>query len=55
MLHLVARVKGEASAKLAQLAAEYDPQPPFGGIDRSGVGSDPVAMPGAPRAFSRQP
>jgi transcriptional regulator GlxA family with amidase domain len=35
MLHLVARFKSEASAKLAQLATEYDPQPPFGGIDRT--------------------
>ena len=35
MLHLVARFKSQASAKLAQLATEYDPQPPFGGIDWS--------------------
>jgi transcriptional regulator GlxA family with amidase domain len=35
MLHLVARFKSESSAKLAQLATEYDPQPPFGGIDWS--------------------
>jgi transcriptional regulator GlxA family with amidase domain len=35
MLHLVARSKNESSAKLAQLFTEYDPQPPFGGIDSS--------------------
>ncbi len=33
MVHLVARFKSESSAKLAQLATEYDPHPPFGGID----------------------
>ena len=35
MLHLVARFKNESSAMLAQLTTEYDPQPPFGGIDWS--------------------
>jgi transcriptional regulator GlxA family with amidase domain len=35
MLHLVARFNGESSATLAQLTTEYDPQPPFGGIDWS--------------------
>jgi transcriptional regulator GlxA family with amidase domain len=35
MLHLVARFKSESSARLAQLTTEYDPQPPFGGIDWS--------------------
>jgi transcriptional regulator GlxA family with amidase domain len=34
MLHLIAKVKGEAASKLAQLGTEYDPDPPFGGIDR---------------------
>lgn len=33
MLELVARLKGEAAAKRAQYIIEYDPQPPFGGID----------------------
>ena len=33
MLHLVARFTNASSAKLAQLTTEYDPQPPFGGID----------------------
>jgi transcriptional regulator GlxA family with amidase domain len=35
MLHFVARFKSEASAKLAQLATEYDPHPPLGGIESS--------------------
>jgi transcriptional regulator GlxA family with amidase domain len=35
MLHLVARFNSESSAKLAQLATEYDPHPPFGGYDSS--------------------
>ena len=34
MLHLVARFGGESRSKLAQLGTEYDPEPPFGGIDR---------------------
>jgi transcriptional regulator GlxA family with amidase domain len=32
-LALVARLTGEATARLVQLAIEYDPHPPFGGID----------------------
>jgi transcriptional regulator GlxA family with amidase domain len=35
MLHLVARFAGASRSKLAQLGTEYDPAPPFGGIDRS--------------------
>ena len=35
MLHLVARFAGEPRSKLAQLGTEYDPAPPFGGIDRN--------------------
>jgi transcriptional regulator GlxA family with amidase domain len=35
MLHLVAQLKSESRARLAQLGAEYDPQPPFGAIDWS--------------------
>ena len=37
MLYLVAKLTGESRAKLAQVTVEYDPQPPFGGIDRSTV------------------
>jgi hypothetical protein len=51
MLHLVARLKGAASARLAQLATEYDPQPPFGSIDWSSVDGVLARMPGAPRAI----
>ena len=35
MLHLVAKHKGVATSKLAQLATEYDPDPPFGGLTRT--------------------
>jgi transcriptional regulator GlxA family with amidase domain len=38
MLYLVARLKNESGAKLAQLATEYDPEPPFGDLDRSSMG-----------------
>ena len=48
-LYLVARLKGRSSARLAQLTAEYDPQPPFGGIDRSSVDGGLAGMLGAPR------
>jgi transcriptional regulator GlxA family with amidase domain len=36
-LHLVARLTSEQVAKQIQLLVEYDPQPPFGGIDWSDV------------------
>lgn len=49
MLYLVARLKSKASAKLTQLAIEYDPQPPFGGIDWSRVDGDLARMLEAPR------
>ncbi len=49
MLYLVARLKSESGAKLAQLATEYDPQPPFGGIDWSSVDSDLAGMLRPPR------
>ncbi len=32
-LHLAAELTNEQPAKTAQLIIEYDPQPPFGGID----------------------
>src|SRR5918993_4040739 len=32
-LRLVARLRGEAAAKRAEMIIEYDPQPPFGAID----------------------
>jgi len=39
-LALVARLTDEATARLVQLAIEYDPHPPFGGIDWSQVDRD---------------
>jgi transcriptional regulator GlxA family with amidase domain len=45
-LYLVARLKGERRAKLTQLTVEYDPQPPFGNIDWSGVDADGAGMVG---------
>jgi transcriptional regulator GlxA family with amidase domain len=50
MLRLLAKVKGEAGSKLAQLGTEYDPEPPFGGIDRTNVDAELAAVLGAPRA-----
>ena len=32
-LHLVARLTDEATARRVQLAVDYDPEPPFGGLD----------------------
>jgi transcriptional regulator GlxA family with amidase domain len=40
MLELVAKLKNEAAAKRIQTMIEYDPQPPFGGIDWSEVNED---------------
>ena len=47
-LSLVGTLRGESSERWAQLLIEYDPQPPFGGIDWSGIGS------GAPAPLSAQ-
>ncbi len=55
MLYLVAKLTSESGAKLAQLATEYDPQPPFGGLDWSSVDSVLAGMPGTPRGIPRQP
>jgi transcriptional regulator GlxA family with amidase domain len=49
MLHLVAQLKGVSRANLAQLAAEYDPQPPFGPINWAEVDGDLVEKLGVPR------
>ena len=51
MLYLVARLTSESRAKLSQIAAEYDPQPPFGGIDWSNADSDLARVLGAPRGI----
>jgi transcriptional regulator GlxA family with amidase domain len=48
MLHLVARLKGESRARLTQIFVEYDPQPPFGGIDWGSVDGDLAGMIRAP-------
>jgi transcriptional regulator GlxA family with amidase domain len=39
-LHLVGKHKNEHSARQVQLWVEYDPQPPFGGIERGDVDED---------------
>lgn len=41
-LLLVARLRGEQSAKQVQIMSEWDPRPPFGGIDWSRVNGSPV-------------
>ena len=42
-LSLVGMLRGETSERWAQLLIEYDPQPPFGGIDWSGISSDALS------------
>jgi hypothetical protein len=37
-LYLVARLKNEQEAKNIQTVIEYDPNPPFGGLDQNGSG-----------------
>jgi hypothetical protein len=37
---LVAKLRSEAAAKRAELTIEYDPQPPFGGVDWSEPNGD---------------
>ena len=44
MLELVAKLKSEAAAKRAQYIIEYDPQPPFGGVDWSEANGDGLAQ-----------
>jgi transcriptional regulator GlxA family with amidase domain len=40
MLQLVAKLRSEAAAKRAQIIIEYDPQPPFRGVDWSEASGD---------------
>jgi transcriptional regulator GlxA family with amidase domain len=40
MLALLARLAGPSAARLAQLFMEYDPEPPFGPLDRDGADDD---------------
>jgi len=42
-LSLVGTLRGERSERWVQLLIEYDPQPPFGGIDWSGISSDALS------------
>jgi transcriptional regulator GlxA family with amidase domain len=46
-LHLVARLTDEATARQVQLAIDYDPKPPYGGIDYAHIPPLPRAMRGA--------
>ncbi|MGY1680118.1 DJ-1/PfpI family protein [Geodermatophilus sp. SYSU D01176] len=46
-LHLVARLTDEATARQVQLAIDYDPQPPYGGIDYAHIPLVPRVMRGA--------
>jgi transcriptional regulator GlxA family with amidase domain len=43
-LHLVAELTDEATARRVQLALDYDPRPPFGGIDWARIPPLPRAM-----------
>ena len=43
-LYLVARLKNEQEAKNIQTVIEYDPHPPFGGLEQNGsAGGDRLA------------
>jgi transcriptional regulator GlxA family with amidase domain len=57
-LALVARLTDEATARMVQLAIEYDPHPPFGGIDWGQVNRDiyePVLGPMVQRQLADRP
>jgi transcriptional regulator GlxA family with amidase domain len=43
-LALLAHLTSERGARLAQLFIEYDPEPPFGGIDRTGTDDGLAAL-----------
>ena len=43
-LHLAARLTDEATARRVQLAIDYDPQPPYGGIDYGHIPALPRAL-----------
>jgi transcriptional regulator GlxA family with amidase domain len=51
-LHLAARLAGDQIARLVQLAIEYDPHPPHGGIDWTKVDRDSFA--GRVEGFAHQ-
>jgi transcriptional regulator GlxA family with amidase domain len=57
-LALVARLTDQATARMVQLAIEYDPHPPFGGIDWSQVNRDiyePMLGPMVQRQLADRP
>jgi transcriptional regulator GlxA family with amidase domain len=57
-LALVARLTDEATARMVQLAIEYDPHPPFGGIDWGQVNRDvyePMLGPMVQRQLADRP
>jgi transcriptional regulator GlxA family with amidase domain len=57
-LALVARLTDEPTARMVQLAIEYDPHPPFGGIDWGQVDRDiyePMLGPMVQRQLADQP
>jgi transcriptional regulator GlxA family with amidase domain len=57
-LALAARLTDEATARMVQLAIEYDPHPPFGGIDWDQVDRDiyePVLGPMVQRQLADRP
>jgi transcriptional regulator GlxA family with amidase domain len=57
-LALVARLTDQATARMVQLAIEYDPHPPFGGIDWSRVDRDvygPMLGPMVQRQLADRP
>jgi len=54
-LALVARLTDEPTARRAQLAIEYDPHPPFGGIDWDQVDRDIYEPSLAPWSNSSSP
>ncbi len=43
-LQLVAKLTGESAAKRIQIMIEYDPEPPFGGVDWSEANGDGLAQ-----------
>lgn len=51
-LHLVARLTDEATARRVQLTLDYDPQPPFGGIDWAHIPRGPRAIRAAVRLLA---
>jgi transcriptional regulator GlxA family with amidase domain len=54
MLVLLARLKNRPAAQLAQLFMEYDPEPPFGHLDRAGGDAELGTLLRAPRQRARR-